>query len=51
MLLGDEYTVIEEGCNGRTTIHDDPIDGWKKSDYAGADNERTHIPDNRSRRR
>ena len=34
MLLGDEYTVIEEGCNGRTTIHDDPIDGWKNGlDY------------------
>ncbi len=33
-LLGDEYTVIEEGCNGRTTIHDDPIDGWKNGlDY------------------
>lgn len=34
MLLGDDYTVIEEGCNGRTTIHDDPIDGWKNGlDY------------------
>ena len=34
MLLGEEYTVIEEGCNGRTTIHDDPIDGWKNGlDY------------------
>ena len=34
VLLGDEYTVIEEGCNGRTTIHDDPIDGWKNGlDY------------------
>ena len=33
-LLGDDYTVIEEGCNGRTTIHDDPIDGWKNGlDY------------------
>ena len=33
-LLGDEYCVIEEGCNGRTTIHDDPIDGWKNGlDY------------------
>ena len=28
-LLGEEYRVIEEGCNGRTTIYDDPIDGWK----------------------
>ena len=34
MLLGDEYVVIEEGCNGRTTIHDDPIEGWKNGlDY------------------
>lgn len=29
MLLGDEYTVIEEGCNGRTTVYEDPVDGWK----------------------
>lgn len=28
-LLGEEYCVIEEGCNGRTTIYDDPVDGWK----------------------
>ncbi|MCR4690549.1 MAG: SGNH/GDSL hydrolase family protein [Lachnospiraceae bacterium] len=34
MLLGDEYEVIEEGCNGRTTIHDDPLEGWKNGlDY------------------
>lgn len=34
MLLGEDYTVIEEGCNGRTTIHDDPIEGWKNGrDY------------------
>ena len=34
MLLGDDYTVVEEGCNGRTTIHDDPVDGWKNGmDY------------------
>ena len=33
-MLGDEYCVIEEGCNGRTTIHDDPIEGWKNGyDY------------------
>ena len=33
-LLGDEYRIVEEGCNGRTTIHDDPIDGWKNGlDY------------------
>lgn len=28
-LLGNNYMVIEEGCNGRTTIFDDPYDGWK----------------------
>lgn len=28
-LLGEEYRVIEEGCNGRTTVFDDPVDGWK----------------------
>jgi len=34
MLLGEEYAVVEEGCNGRTTIHDDPVDGWKNGlDY------------------
>jgi lysophospholipase L1-like esterase len=34
MLLGDDYAVVEEGCNGRTTIHDDPVDGWKNGlDY------------------
>lgn len=34
MLLGDEYNVIEEGCSGRTTLYDDPIDGWKNGmDY------------------
>ena len=33
-LLGSDYRVIEEGCNGRTTVFDDPIEGWKKGlDY------------------
>ena len=33
-LLGEHFTVIEEGCNGRTTIFDDPIEGWKNGrDY------------------
>jgi lysophospholipase L1-like esterase len=27
--LGDEYEVIAEGCNGRTTVWDDPIEGYK----------------------
>lgn len=31
MLLGDDYTVIEEGFNGRTTVFDDPIEGGHKS--------------------
>ena len=28
-LLGDEYKVIEEGCNGRTTMYKVPGEGWK----------------------
>ena len=33
-LLGDDYEVIEEGCNGRTTVFDDPLEGWKNGmDY------------------
>lgn len=32
--LGNEYHVIEEGCNGRTTVWDDPIEGYKNGqDY------------------
>ncbi len=27
--LGEEYKVIEEGLNGRTTVWDDPIEGYK----------------------
>lgn len=27
-LLGDEYDVIEEGCNSRTTIYYDPKEPW-----------------------
>jgi lysophospholipase L1-like esterase len=27
--LGDGYHVIEEGLNGRTTVWDDPIEGYK----------------------
>ena len=34
MILGDEYNIIEEGCSGRTTLYDDPVDGWKNGmDY------------------
>lgn len=29
MLLGEDYTVIEEGCNGRTTVFKEPVDSWK----------------------
>lgn len=28
-ILGDEYYVIEEGCGGRTTVFDDPIEEHK----------------------
>jgi len=28
-LLGGDYDVIEEGQNGRTTVHDDPVEGQK----------------------
>ena len=28
-LLGPEYRVVEEGCNGRTTVRDDPEEPWK----------------------
>jgi len=27
--LGEDYEVIEEGLNGRTTVWDDPIEGYK----------------------
>jgi lysophospholipase L1-like esterase len=27
--LGSDYDVIEEGFNGRTTVWDDPIEGYK----------------------
>nr|MBQ8253133.1 SGNH/GDSL hydrolase family protein [Lachnospiraceae bacterium] len=34
MILGEEYVVIEEGCNGRTTVFEDPAEGWKRGlDY------------------
>lgn len=33
-LLGSGYRVIEEGCNGRTTVRDDPVEQWKNGlDY------------------
>lgn len=33
-LLGEEYSVIEEGCNGRTAVFEDPLEGWKNGfDY------------------
>ena len=33
-LLGKEYKIVEEGCNGRTTVFDDPVEGWKNGlDY------------------
>lgn len=32
--LGSDFLVIEEGLNGRTTVWNDPIEGWKNGhDY------------------
>lgn len=28
-MLGNDYDVIEEGLNGRTTVWDDPIEGYR----------------------
>lgn len=33
-LLGADYTVVEEGFNGRTCVYDDPIEGGYKSGAA-----------------
>lgn len=30
-LLGNDYIVVEEGFGGRTTVHDDPVEGGFKS--------------------
>jgi lysophospholipase L1-like esterase len=30
-LLGPDFTVISEGLPGRTTVHDDPVEGGKRS--------------------
>jgi lysophospholipase L1-like esterase len=32
--LGADYHVVEEGLNGRTTVHDDPIEGSHKNGRA-----------------
>lgn len=33
-VLGSAFAVVEEGCNGRTTVADDPVEGWKNGlDY------------------
>lgn len=29
-LLGEQYAVIEEGCNGRTTVFEDIAEPWKE---------------------
>jgi len=26
--LGDDWRLVEEGLPGRTTVHDDPVEGW-----------------------
>lgn len=34
MILGNEFCIIEEGLGGRTTVWDDPIEGYKNGrDY------------------
>lgn len=33
-LLGEDYTIIEEGFSGRTTVYDDPVEGGFKSGQA-----------------
>lgn len=30
-LLGSDYIIVEEGFGGRTTVHDDPVEGGFKS--------------------
>lgn len=32
-ILGSGYKIIEEGCNGRTTLYDDPYESWKNGLY------------------
>lgn len=33
-MLGSDCHIVEEGCNGRTTVFDDPLEGWKNGlDY------------------
>lgn len=32
-LLGQNYCVVEEGCNGRTTVFTDPNEAWKNGLY------------------
>ena len=32
-LLGTEYRLIEEGCNGRTTVFSEPLEPWKSGLY------------------
>ena len=30
-LLGEQYAVIEEGCNGRTTVFEGSAEPWKEA--------------------
>lgn len=32
MLLGDDYLILEEGCNGRTTVIEDRKEPWKSGE-------------------
>lgn len=42
--LGDDFEVIEEGLNGRTTVWDDPIEGYKNGKEQLIPCLMTHMP-------
>jgi len=42
--LGDGYEILEEGLNGRTTVWDDPIEGYKNGHTYLAPCLETHRP-------
>lgn len=43
-LLGDSYYVIEEGCNSRTTIYEDPLEEWRNGKKFLKTCLRSHMP-------
>ncbi len=42
--LGEDYLVINEGCNGRTTIFEDPAEPWKTGMFYVKPCMNTHKP-------